>query len=134
MHKLLATAAATAALSIAVPALAQDQYQQRSDAEFAELVEGYEAGEATQCINVFNGNRVRVVENVGIVYERGDTMWVARVRNPRSLGPWDVPIFERYGSQLCTHDIRRTVDRSTGMISGIPFFDDFVAYREVDDA
>ena len=132
MHKLLAAAAATAALSIAAPVLAQDRYQERSDTEFAELVDGYVAGESSQCINVFNSNRVRVVEHVGIVYERGDTMWVARVRNPRSLGAWDVPVFERYGSQLCTRDIRRTVDRSSGMFSGVPFFDDFVAYREID--
>ena len=130
-----ATALAAAALSLAVPAVAQDRAErdrQRSDTAFAELVEGRAAGEPVSCITAFDSNRVRVVEHVGITYERGDTIWVARARNPRNLDNWDVPVIERFGSQLCNTDVRRTIDRGSGMFSGVLFLDQFVPYREID--
>ena len=130
-----ATALAAAALSLAVPAVAQDRAErdrQRSDIAFAELVEGRAAGEPVSCITAFDSNRVRVVEHVGITYERGDTIWVARARNPRNLDNWDVPVIERFGSQLCNTDVRRTIDRGSGMFSGVLFLDQFVPYREID--
>ncbi len=123
---------AVAAMAMAAPAHAQDRHAQdreeRAQTAFAELVEGRTAGEATNCISTFQSNRLRVEEHVGLVYERGDTIWVARTTNPRSLDQWDVPVIERYGSQLCTHDVTRTIDRSSGMFSGVLFLEDFVPY------
>ncbi len=118
---------AVTAMALAAPAYAQDR-EERARMAFAELVEGRTAGEATNCITTFQTNRLRVEEHVGLVYERGDTIWVARTTNPRSLDQWDVPVIERYGSQLCTHDVTRTIDRSSGMFSGVLFLDDFVPY------
>ena len=135
MNKLLTFAAATAALAISAPLAAQDRdYSERSAQAFAELVEDRVAGEPQPCINTFMSHRLRVVENVGLAYERGDTLWVARARNPDRLTTWDVPIIERYGgSRLCRHDVMRTIDRSSGMFSGVLFLDDFVPYTEADE-
>lgn len=137
MKLILAAAAATAALAFTLPAAAQDRQAEREaeyEVAFEELVEGRVAGEPTTCINTFNSNRLRVVENVGLAYERGDTLWVARASNPRNLGPWDIPIFERTGSQLCRHDVNRTIDRSSGMFSGVLFLSDWVPYTEVGES
>ena len=123
--------ATTAALALATPLAAQDNptRAERAEAAFQELVEGRVAGEPQNCINTFNSNDLRVEENVGLVYERGNTLWVARARNPQNLGAWDVPIIERHNaSRLCTNDVMRTVDRTTGMHTGALFLDDFVPY------
>ncbi|APE27234.1 hypothetical protein [Aurantiacibacter gangjinensis] len=138
MFKALASAAAAASLALgAGVALAdEDERAERAENAFAELVEGRTAGEPRTCIVTIGRNdRIRIEENVGVVYERGDTMWVARARNPENLSYWDVPIIERYGSsQLCRQDIMRTIDRSTGIFSGVIFLDDFVPYTRNDDA
>jgi hypothetical protein len=39
-------------------------------------------------------------------------------------------VIERFGSQLCTTDIIRTVDRSGGYITGAVFLGDFVPYTK----
>ncbi|MGB3165238.1 MAG: hypothetical protein WBA68_00470 [Alteraurantiacibacter sp.] len=132
--KTLAIAAAAAACTVALPAAAQDRdYSPAAEEAFAELVQDRVPGEARSCITTFNTNRLRVVERVGLVYERGDTMWVARARNADDIGVWDIPVIERYGSNLCHHDVRCTIDRTTGMFSGVLFLDDFVPYREIDE-
>ncbi len=127
MTKTFAISAAIAAMALTAPASAQDR-EERAQQAFAELVEGRTAGEPQSCISTFSSNRLRVEENVGLVYERGDTIWVARTTNPRSLDRWDVPVIQRYSSRLCTTDVTRTIDRSSGMFSGVLFLDDFVPY------
>lgn len=125
MKKILSAVAATAAMALAAPAMAHDEGEEA----FQELIEGRTAGEPRQCIPTFADHRLRVVEHVGLVYERGDTLWVARARDPRRLDHWDIPIIERYGtSRLCTTDVRRTIDRGSGFFSGVLFLDDFVPY------
>lgn len=136
MIKSLAYTAAGLALLATAPLAAQDRptRAERAEAAFAELVEGRVAGEAQNCINTLDSHRLRVEENVGLVYERGGTLWVARARNPEHLGAWDVPVIERFNSsRLCTTDVVRTVDRSSGHLTGALFLDDFVPYTEVEE-
>lgn len=133
MMKSLAIATASLAAIAATPLAAQDR-EERAEAAFQELVEGRTAGEAQRCITTLNSNRLRVEENVGLVYERAGTMWVARARNPQNLGAWDIPIIDRYsGSRLCTTDVTRTIDRTTGHFTGVLMLEDFVPYTEVEE-
>lgn len=127
MLKTLALSAAATALAVALPATAQDR-SERAEQAFAELVEGRTAGEPQTCISTFNSNRLRVEEHVGLVYEQGDTLWVARARDPERLDSWDVPVIDRHSSRLCRTDIMRTIDRSSGMFSGVLTLEDFVPY------
>jgi len=130
MKPILACSAFALAVAFAagsVP-LAAETRAERGEARLAEMIEGRTAGEARSCISAMNSNRIQVIDNVGVVYEGGDTVWVARVSDPRQLDSFDVPIIERHGSQLCRTDIIRTVDRSSGMFTGIVFLDDFVPY------
>jgi hypothetical protein len=127
MRAILACSIAAALAAGSVP-LAAETPAERGEARLAEMIEGRTAGEGRSCINAINSNRIRIIEHVGIVYEGGDTVWVARTSHPRQLDSFDVPIFERRGSQLCKTDIIRTVDRSSGMFTGSVFLDDFVPY------
>lgn len=134
MMKSLTCATAAAALALTSAPLAAQDRSERAEQAFAELVEGRTAGEPQSCISAFQSNRLRVEEYVGLVYERGDTIWVARARNPESLSTWDVPVIERYGSRLCNNDIIRTIDRNSGMFSGVVFLEEFVPYTRDDTA
>ena len=119
--------AAGAAMVLTAPAMAQSR-EERAEQAFQELVEGRTAGKPQPCISAFMSNRLRVEEGVGLVYEQGDTLWVARAQRPEALDQWDVPVIERHGSQLCSNDVTRTIDRTSGIFSGALFLDDFVPY------
>lgn len=128
MKTILIAAATASALTFAAAPLAAETREERAEARLAELIEGRVAGEPVNCINASNGNRIRVIDNVGIVYERGDTLWVARATSPNQLDSSDVPVIERFGSQLCHTDVIRTIDRYSGFISGSVFLEEFVPY------
>ncbi len=104
--------------------------EEKGAARFAELTQGRTAGEPRSCISAMRSNDLKVVEYLGIVYEQGDTVWIARAADPRSLGHSDVPIFERFGSQLCRQDVIRTIDRSSHFTTGVVFLDEFVPYTK----
>ena len=128
--KTLITLLAGAALALtgATAATAKQTLAEKNEAKLARMLEGRTAGEPVNCISALRNNNVRVIEHVGIVYEAGDTIYVARVTHPHMLDNWDVPVIERFGSTLCTTDIIRTIDRSGGHITGVVFLEDFVPY------
>jgi hypothetical protein len=136
MKKLVATAVAAAVLAtgaIAAPAAAQGETRlERGEARLAELLEGYEqSGEPRNCISALRSHDIRVIPYVGVVYEGGDTIYVARATRPEMLRDTDVPVIERHSGQLCTTDIMRTFDRHSPSFTGVLFLEDFVPYTRV---
>ena len=136
--KTIATAAAATVFAIgasAVSAGVPGEYN-RGEEKLAKILEGHvQSGEPESCITTYRNRNLQVVENVGFVYDAGKTIWVARSLNPKGLGHWDVPVIDRFSSsQLCKNDRITTVDRSTGMFTGIVFLDEFVPYTRVEDA
>jgi hypothetical protein len=128
--KTIASVFAGAALLLSGAAASAGTLAEKGEAELARLLEGRTAGEPVSCISATNSNRIRVIEHVGIVYDAGKTVYVSRATHPKSLGTWDVPVINRFGSQLCKTDIVRTIDRSGGFVSGIVFLTDFVPYTK----
>lgn len=129
--KTLATILAGTALAFAATTTAVAQtLAERGEARLAKMLEGRTAGEPVSCINAMRDNRLSVIEHVGVVYDAGDTIYVARPSNPRSLGSMDVPVIRRFGSQLCKQDLTRTIDRHNGHVSGVVFLSDFVPYTK----
>ena len=129
--KTFASVLAGAALLLSgATAASAETVAEKGEAELARLLDGRTAGEPVSCITANSSNRLRVIEHVGIVYDAGKTIYVARTTHPNQLDYWDVPVIERFGGQLCRHDIRRTIDRSSGHISGVVFLDDFVPYTK----
>ena len=133
MKKLVAIVAAAAALAAGATAAQAETRQERGEARLAEMLEGYEAsGEARSCISAIRSNDISVIPYVGVVYDAGDTIYVARASRPEMLRDTDVPVFERFSSQLCTNDVMRTVDRSSPSFQGVLFLEDFVPYTRVE--
>lgn len=142
MKKLLAAAVSTALVTTAGPLAANEQAEAEQVTEqkrergfdeeaFAQLTEGRVAGEPRSCVTTANHNRVRIIEHVGVAYETGDTIWIALAHNPQRLDDFDVPVFQRFGSQLCKFDRITMVDRFSGFFSGVLFLNDFVPYKKV---
>ena len=125
----LILAGAALALTGTTTAVAKTSLAERGEARLARMLEGRTPGEPVTCISAFRSNDIRIIEHVGIVYDAGRTIYVARVTDPRQLDRWDVPVFQRFGSQLCATDIIRTVDRTGGYFTGAVFLSDFVPYR-----
>ncbi len=135
MKTLLAVTAAAVALVAGATAAQAQSRQERGEARLAEMLEGYEpTGEARSCISATRTNALQVIPYVGVVYDAGDTIYVARAARPEMLRDSDVPVFERFSSQLCTTDVMRTIDRHDTGFTGVLFLDDFVAFTRVSEA
>jgi hypothetical protein len=122
--------AGAALLAMGASAASAESLAEKGEARLAQMLEGRTAGEPVTCINAVRSNRLQVIEHVGLVYDAGETIYVSRPSDPKSLGPWDVPVIERFGSQLCKTDLIRTVDRSGGYFTGPVFLGDFVPYTK----
>ncbi len=134
MNKFLTIAAASAALALGSTAAQAETRQEKAEAQLAELIEGRVAGEAQSCVTSFRSNDIRVIPYVGIVYDAGDTIYVARAKRPERLRSTDIPVIERFGSQFCATDVIRTIDRHAGFTTGALFLEDWVPYTRVEAA
>ena len=128
--KTLSLILAGAALALAGMTGASAGTPAENEAKLARMLEGRTAGEPVSCISALNSNRIEVIEDVGIVYDAGETIYVARPTNPDSLGRNDIVVIDRHGGQLCTTDVIRTVDRYQGFTTGAVFLDKFVPYTK----
>jgi hypothetical protein len=129
--KTFATLLAGVALALTgATAVSAESLREKGEARLARMLEGRTPGEPVSCITAIRSNDLRVIEEVGVVYDSGDTIYVARPSDPRQLGRNDVPVFNRFGGQLCKSDVIRTVDRFEGFTSGVVFLGDFVPYRK----
>ena len=104
--------------------------QDREEARLAKLLEGRVPGKPSDCISAFDLGRMQIFDHTAIVYESGDTIWVARPSDPHSLDTSDIVVIKRTSSQLCKQDMIRTVDRTGHFTTGVVFLDDFVPYRK----
>jgi len=130
--KTIATILAATALAVTGAAASAQTLAEKGEARLAEMIEGRTAGEPVSCIPAPRSNRLEVIEHVGIVYDAGKTIYVARPQDPEVLGRNDAIIIERLGSQLCKQDVTRTFDRYLGFTTGVIFLSDFTPYTRPD--
>jgi len=128
--KTLATLLAGATLALAGSTAGLARTPAESEAKLAHMLEGRTAGEPVNCISALRSTNIQVLEHVGIVYESGNTIYVARPSDPDQLRRNDIVVINRYGGQLCTSDMIRTVDRYQGFTTGAVFLNDFVPYTK----
>lgn len=107
-----------------------DKKTEKNQARLAQMLEGRTAGEPVSCIPLVQSNRLEVIEGVALVYNSGDTIYVAKPKDPTMLGRDDIMVIDRFGSQLCDTDIVRTVDRNGGYFTGVVFLNKFVPYKK----
>ena len=127
--KTFATILAGTALALTGATAVSARSAEENEARLARMLEGRTAGEPVSCISALQSNRLEVIEEVAIVYDAGDTIYVARPSDPRSLGRDDVIVINRFGGQLCHNDVIRTVDRYQGFTTGAVFLEEFVPYK-----
>ena len=127
--KTFATILAGAALALTGVTAASARSAEENEAKLARMLEGRTAGEPVSCISALQSNRIEVIEDVAIVYDAGDTIYVARPTNANALGRNDIVVIDRFGGQLCHNDVIRTVDRYQGYTTGAVFLDKFVPYK-----
>lgn len=124
----LATIFAGVALAFSATSASAETVTEKGEAKLAKMLEGRVAGEPVSCISTPRSTRLEVIDYVGVIYDAGQTIYVARPNNPRSLGRGDVLIIERAGLRLCKQDVTHTIDQSLGTMSSIVFLSDFVPY------
>ena len=107
----LGSALSAVALTVAPIGASAQSLEQRAEASLARLIKDRIPGSPVACISPFRSERLSVVPYVGVLYRRGDTIYVARVENPRSLGNDDAVVFDTQESELCHNDIGQSVDR-----------------------
>ena len=128
--KRIALIAAGAALALAgTAASAESATARKGEERLARMLEGRVAGEPVACITTMRSNKLQVIDEVGLVYDAGKTIYVARATDPRMLRSFDVLVMHRFdASRLCAHEPMRTVDRTSGFTTGVVFLHDFVPY------
>jgi hypothetical protein len=112
---------------IAAPATASQR--PTPEDQLAKLLEGREAGTPVNCLSLTNTRTSRVIDGKAIVYGTGRTIWVNVPRSgAQSLREDDVMVTKPFGSQLCSVDTVRFVDRAAGFPRGFAQLGDFVPY------
>lgn len=119
---------AGAALALTATSVSAETAVEKGEAKLAKMLEGRVAGEPASCISAPRSTRLEVIDYVGVIYDAGHTIYVARPSNPRSLGRSDVLIIKRRSSRLCRQDVTHTIDRNLGHVSSAVFLGDFVPY------
>ena len=130
--KKLVLIAAGAALAVTGSAVAAKSMKERGEARLEKMLEGRVAGEPSNCITTMRGsNNLQVIDGVALVYDAGNTIWVARPRDPRMLDDNDALIMDRFSpSRLCAIEPMKTIDRTGGFFTGIVMLEDFVPYTK----
>jgi hypothetical protein len=125
----LAAILAGAALALAATAASAATIAEKGEERLARMLEGRTAGEPVSCITAMRSNKLQVIDEVGLVYDAGDTVYVARPTDRRMLRRNDVLVMDRFSSsRLCAQEPMRTIDRNGGYFTGVVFLEDFVPY------
>lgn len=129
--KTLAAIFAGAALTLAGTAASAATTAEKGEERLARMLEGRTAGEPVSCITTMRSNELQVIDEVGLVYDAGSTVYVARPTDPRMLRRNDALVIDRFSSsRLCANEPIRTVNRHGGFFTGVVFLNDFVPYKK----
>lgn len=126
-------AATIAAASLLLAGAAADAKPRLTpEQQLAKTLEGRVAGEPVDCIYTPQVTSTRIYDKTAIVYDSGSTVWVNRPdAGLSSLDDNDIMVTKTFGSQLCSIDIVRMVDRTGGFWRGSVSLGKFVPYKKV---
>jgi hypothetical protein len=98
--------------------------------ELAPLVAGRAAGPAESCVASVQNTSLRVIDSRTLVYDRGRTVWVNRLRDAcPGLRRDDALIVETHGSRYCRNDRIRAFEPYRSIPGPVCLLGDFVPYR-----
>lgn len=116
-----------AAFAATAPAAASQR--PTPEAELQKLLEGRVAGKPVNCLSASQRRQSKIIDGKAIVYGSGKTIWVNIPRSgAESLDEDDIMVTKMTGSELCSIDTVRFVDRGTGFPRGFAQLGEFVPY------
>ena len=132
MRKFIA-ALAISALALTTGAGVAAKDKKTGEEKLAKILDGRVAGKPVDCIHTWRSGNLSIVDNTAIVYRDGRTIYVNRTQHPEDLDWNDVLVIKRFDSgQLCKLDNVTTIDRGSGITTGVVFLTDFVPYTMPD--
>ncbi|PZU10176.1 hypothetical protein [Sphingomonas sp.] len=104
----------------------------KGEAALAKLLEGRVAGKPVSCISAMNSQSSQVIDGTAVVYQStGRTIYVNRPRvGADQLDSDDILVTRIWGSQLCSLDQVRLVDRTSRFPRGFVGLGEFVPYTK----
>jgi hypothetical protein len=122
--------ALAATVGLASPALAS---KDAPPDQLAKITEGRVAGAPQNCISLPQVYGMQIIEKKTIAYRIGSTWYVNQLRSgAESLNSDDVLVTRTFGSQLCSLDTVKLVDRFAGGLRGFVVLGPFTPYKLAD--
>ena len=124
--------AALIGIGAVAPATARDHRENsKAEAQLAKALDGRIAGKPVSCISQHNITSSTVYDGTAIVYRIGSTLYVNRPRvGQSSLDSDDILVSKTFGSQLCSLDTIKLVDRGARFQTGFVGLGEFVPYAK----
>jgi hypothetical protein len=124
------TSLALGAALIAAPATAlSPKAQAKAEARLAKVLEGRTAGKPVNCINLRDIQSTEIIDGTAIVYRTSSRrLYLNRPVGGTSLDSDDILVTNTYGSQLCSIDTVRLVNRVAQFPRGFVSLGEFVPY------
>ena len=123
--------AALALVATAAVASGSGTPNAKGEARLAHMLEGRTAGQPVSCINTARSSDMQVIDGVAVVYDAGQTIYVARPTDPRMLGRNDALVIDRFSpGRLCVQESMKTIDQYDHHTTGVVFLKDFVPYTK----
>jgi hypothetical protein len=106
-------------------------HRQSPDVQLQKLLAGRVPGRPTDCISLLAATSSQIIEGKAIVYRVGGTLYLNVPRSGAdNLGSDDILVTHPTGSQLCSIDTVRLVDRVSHFQNGFVAFGELVPYRK----
>jgi hypothetical protein len=130
MKTILATLLAGAAL-LAAPVANAQRHRATPEEKLAKLLDGRVAGKPVDCISLNMAGSSQVIDGTAIVYQLGNTLYVNRPRGGADqLDDNSILVTNTFGSQLCSIDTVRLIDRNSYFPRGFVSLGEFVPYTK----
>ena len=118
-----------AAVTLANPAIAARR--DAPDVQLQKMLVGRVAGKPVNCISLSGSNSSEIIDGKAIVYRVGSRLYVNEPRSgAQSLHRDDILITRTIGSQLCSIDTVRLIDRGSRFPRGFVSLGQFVPYKQ----
>jgi hypothetical protein len=119
-----------AAVALATPAVAA--HRDSPDIQMQKALAGRVAGKPVNCISLTGVNSSQIIDGKAIIYRSGGRLYVNEPRaGAQSLRDDDILVTRSFGSQLCSIDTVRLIDRASRFPRGFVSLGQFVPYTKV---
>lgn len=129
--RIIATLALGAALLASAPAIAKQDRAASAEAKLAKALAGRVAGKPVNCIMLSDIRSSTIFDKTAILYDTGSKLYLNRPQSgASSLDSDDILVTKTSGSQLCSIDTVRLIDRNAHFPRGFVGLGQFVPYSK----